>query len=176
MQETKNLARRFNQGDVESLRGMYDLFRHDLMTLAMALLRESAGAEDAVHGVFVKLLASQRTIRIRGNLRGYLLTAVANTCRDMLSSKGRTTVSSESSTGCCAEGPSRAVVLNEAQQHLATALEQLPYEQREVLVLRYFSDLKFKAIARSQGVSINTVQGRYRYGLEKLRSLLGETE
>ena len=172
MHETKNLVKRFNHGDVESLRGMYDLFRHDLMTLAMALLWESAGAEDAVHEVFVKLLTSQHKIRIRGNLRGYLLTAVANTCRDMLSSKGRTVVPSESSKRCCQEGPERAVVLSEAQEHLATALEQLPYEQREVLVLRYFGDLKFKAIAKSQGVSINTVQGRYRYGLEKLRSLL----
>jgi RNA polymerase sigma factor (sigma-70 family) len=172
MQETKDLVRRFNQGDVESLQGMYDLFRHDLMTLAMALLRESAGAEDAVHEVFVKMLASQHRIRIRGNLRGYLLTAVANTCRDVLTKKGRSVTPSEPSKGCFSEGPEGAVVLNEAQEHLAIALAQLPYEQREVLVLRYFGDLKFKAIAKSQGVSINTVQGRYRYGLEKLRSLL----
>jgi RNA polymerase sigma factor (sigma-70 family) len=172
MHETKDLVKRFNQGDVESLRGMYDLFRHDLMTLAMALLRDSAGAEDAVHEVFVKMLASQHSIRIRGNLRGYLLTAVANTCRDMLTRRGRAVTLSEQSERCCGEAPERAVVLNEAEQHLAAALAQLPYEQREVLVLRYFGDLKFKAIAKSQGVSINTVQGRYRYGLEKLRSLL----
>jgi RNA polymerase sigma factor (sigma-70 family) len=172
MQEAKNLVRRFNQGDVESLRGMYDLFRHDLMTLAMALLRDSAGAEDAVHEVFVKMLASQHRIRIHGNLRGYLLTAVANTCRDMLARRTRAVTLSGQSERCCGEGPERLVVLSEAQQHLAAALAQLPYEQREVLVLRYFGDLKFKAIAKSQGVSINTVQGRYRYGLEKLRSLL----
>jgi len=68
MQEAKNLIRCFNQGDVQALRGMYELYRHDLMTLAMALLRESQGAEDAVHEVFVKLLASQHKLRIRGNL------------------------------------------------------------------------------------------------------------
>lgn len=174
MQEAKDLIRRFNQGDVQALRGMYDLFRRDLMTLAMALLRESQGAEDAVHEVFVKLLASQHRVRIRGNLRRYLLTAVTNTCRDMLYSKGRAMSSADRSEGCWQEAPERALVLSEEQQHLATALEQLPYEQREVLVLRYFGDLKFKAIAKSQGVSINTVQGRYRYGLEKLRSLLEE--
>jgi hypothetical protein len=32
--------------------------------------------------------------------------------------------------------------------------------------------MKFKAVAEFQGVSINTIQGRYRYGLDKLRSLL----
>ncbi len=174
MHEAKNLIRRFNRGDVQALRGMYDLFRHDLMTLAMALLRESQGAEDAVHEVFVKMLASQPTLRIRGNLRSYLLTAVTNTCRDMLSRRSRAVSSAGRSQGCWQEGPEKALALSEAQQHLARALERLPYEQREVLVLRYFGDLKFKAIAKSQGVSINTVQGRYRYGLEKLRSLLEE--
>ena len=55
---------------------------------------------------------------------------------------------------------------------LRNALTQLPYEQREVLLLRSHSDMRFAAIAAAQGVSINTVQGRYRYAVEKLRSLL----
>ena len=92
----------------------------------------------------------------------------------MIARKGRAVSPAERSEACWQDAPERAVVLSEAQQHLALALEQLPYEQREVLVLRYFGDLKFKAIAKSQGVSINTVQGRCRYGLEKLRSLLEE--
>jgi RNA polymerase sigma-70 factor (ECF subfamily) len=41
-----------------------------------------------------------------------------------------------------------------------------------VVLLRHFSDFKFKQIAALQNVSINTIQGRYRYGLDKLRSLL----
>ncbi|MBN1506343.1 MAG: hypothetical protein JW955_05830 [Sedimentisphaerales bacterium] len=51
-------------------------------------------------------------------------------------------------------------------------MQQLPYEQREVLLLRSHSGMRFAAIASVQGVSINTVQGRYRYAAEKLRSLL----
>ncbi len=176
MHEAKDLIKRFGQGDVQALRGMYDRFRHDMMTLAMALLRDGQGAEDAVHEVFVRLLASQHKILIRGNLRSYLLTAVANTCRDMISRKGRAVAKNEPSGERWQPAPEETVVLSEQQERLARALEQLPYEQREVLVLRTFGDLKFKAIAKSQGASINTVQGRYRYGLEKLRSLLGEKE
>jgi len=55
---------------------------------------------------------------------------------------------------------------------LGGALAQLPYEQREAVVLRLCSGMRFHAIARTQGVSINTVQGRYRYGLDKLKTLL----
>ncbi len=52
------------------------------------------------------------------------------------------------------------------------ALEQLPYEQREVLVLRAYSNMKFTTIAAQQNVSIHTAQGRYRYAMDKLRTLL----
>jgi len=69
------------------------------------------------------------------------------------------------------------MIFGEQLRRLNEALAQLPYEQREVVLLRIYSGLKFKAIAESQGVSINTVQGRYRYGLDKMRSLLnGEVE
>ena len=52
------------------------------------------------------------------------------------------------------------------------AMAQLPYGQREVIILHLQGELTFKAIARADGVSINTIQSRYRYGLDKLRSLL----
>lgn len=55
---------------------------------------------------------------------------------------------------------------------MSEALRQLPYEQREVLLLRSHSQMRFAAIAKAQGVSINTVQGRYRYAVDKLRSML----
>jgi RNA polymerase sigma-70 factor (ECF subfamily) len=51
-------------------------------------------------------------------------------------------------------------------------MQQLPCEQREVIILHLQSGMRFRAIADSQGVSINTIQSRYRYGLDKLRSLL----
>ena len=60
----------------------------------------------------------------------------------------------------------------EELRQLTRSLGQLPYEQREVIILHLYSGMKFKAIAKSQCVSINTIQGRYRYGLDKLRSLL----
>jgi RNA polymerase sigma-70 factor, ECF subfamily len=51
-------------------------------------------------------------------------------------------------------------------------MADLPCEQQEILILRLHENLKFREIARLQGVSVKTVQSRYRYGLEKLRALL----
>ena len=52
------------------------------------------------------------------------------------------------------------------------ALSRIPYEQREAVVLHLKGGMKFKEIARLQGVSLSTTHGRYRYGLDKLRSQL----
>jgi RNA polymerase sigma-70 factor (ECF subfamily) len=64
-------------------------------------------------------------------------------------------------------------MLVEQRQRLEQALGELPYEQREVVLLRHYGQVRFKAIAKLQGVSMSAVQARYRYGLKKLRSLLG---
>ena len=69
-------------------------------------------------------------------------------------------------------GPERWIIADERITKLNNALAQLPYEQREAVLLHLQAGLRFRDIARSQEVSINTVQSRYRYGLDKLRSML----
>ena len=64
-------------------------------------------------------------------------------------------------------------VLDEDVWNEALRLE-LPYEQRETIVLRLHGDLRFRQIAKLRNVSIKTIQSRYRYGLDKLRSTLTE--
>ncbi len=76
-----------------------------------------------------------------------------------------------------AEGPLQMVIRDERLQQVRLALEELPYEQREAIVLRLHADMKFRQIARFQSVSIKTALSRYAYGLDKLRSRLnGEAE
>lgn len=53
-------------------------------------------------------------------------------------------------------------------------VEMLPDEQREVVMLRYYSGLSFKDIAEQTDVSINTALGRMRYALINLRKLIKE--
>ena len=53
------------------------------------------------------------------------------------------------------------------------AIAQLSIEQREVLVLKILDQMTFKEIAQTVKAPMNTVAGRYRYGIEKLRKALG---
>ncbi len=58
---------------------------------------------------------------------------------------------------------------------LRQAIRLLPDEQREVVALKIDGELTFAQIAQIMGVSINTAASRYRYALQKLRTLLEGT-
>jgi RNA polymerase sigma-70 factor (ECF subfamily) len=73
---------------------------------------------------------------------------------------------------CDEKGPEPAAVYNERLERISSAITLLPYEQREVVVLHLKGGLMFKQIAGLQKVSVNTVQSRYRYGIDKLRSIV----
>jgi len=72
---------------------------------------------------------------------------------------------------CGGSNNARYYIFKEDLQKLSEFMKQLPYEQKEVVALHLKGGIKFREIARLQNTSINTVQSRYRYGLEKLRSL-----
>ena len=55
---------------------------------------------------------------------------------------------------------------------LFLAMAELPFEQREVVLMHLHGSMTFGAIARARQISTNTARSRYRYGLDKLRLLL----
>ena len=55
-------------------------------------------------------------------------------------------------------------------------IEELPYDQREVVIMRHFANMSFKEIAECTHVSINTSLGRMRYALINLRKLIKDKQ
>jgi RNA polymerase sigma-70 factor (ECF subfamily) len=178
--EDRVLIWRFNAGDVEALRRIYQKYRRDLLAVAGALLKDRTTAEDVLHDVFVQFASEAGRFELKGSLKGYLAVCVANRARNVNRQhrSGRSEDLAEvearpSGQGDCLE----AVVDAEHRLLVAAAMTQLPLEQREVIALHVLSSLRFRQIALQTGQSINTVQSRYRYGMEKLRSLLnGQVE
>lgn len=66
------------------------------------------------------------------------------------------------------------MVAEQIEADVRQLIELLPAEQREVVMMRYYSDLSFKEIAEQTGVSINTALGRMRYALINLRRMIRE--
>ncbi len=175
MLEDKLLIWKFKCGDNEALCRIYRKYRADLLKLAALLLHNASDAEDAVHDVFVSFAQTAERLKLSGNLKGYLLTCVANNARNRNRARQRkqTVGLDEAATVVCESAtPEQWITYGEELHRWSDALGRLPYEQREVVTLHLRAGMKMRQIARLQGVSVNTVKGRYRYALEKLRSLL----
>jgi len=175
MIEDQLLIWRFKRGSRDALRRIYEKYKNDLLKLAVALVGDVNTAEDVVQDVFVAFAQSGAQIRPAGNLRKYLLTCTANRIRNRVRDQQRHETTglegAEDLVGSFRR-PEQWAMLSEALEQLRRAMAQLPYEQREVVGLYIEGSITFRQIARIQNVSINTVQGRYRYGMNRLRSLL----
>jgi RNA polymerase sigma-70 factor (ECF subfamily) len=175
MLEDERLIWRLKHGDKEALRRLYEKYKDGLLTMAVSLLNDMNDAEDILHDVFVCFAAGVGRLQLRVSLKSYLATAVINRVRskfrrkrfDVAESRCLEAVISNS------EPPEQKAMLGEQWQMMSEALASIPLEQREVVVLHIKGGFKFREIARMQGVRTSTVQGRYRYGIDKLRSILG---
>jgi len=173
MVEDKILVWKFNRGSKDALRRIYAKYKDDLLGLAITLLRDRSLAEDVVHDVFVSFAGTVGTFHLSGTLKGYLSTCVANSARDRNRLRPGWNAGPDiiEAAGSDLEGPMEQVIGREESDELQSLLDQLVYEQREVIVLHLHHEMRFREIAKSLGISINTVQSRYRYGLNKLRSI-----
>jgi len=175
MLEDTILVFRFKRGSRQALCRIYQKYESSLLTLAANLLAEPSMAEDVLQDVFIGFVESVDRFELRGSLKAYLAKCVANRCRDYLrKSKRNRIVSIDDAAEIVSDAnqPIQLAILSEELQRVSRALTELPYEQREVVVLHLHGDLKFNAIAQLQQVTVKTVLSRYRYGLNKLRSIL----
>ena len=176
MLREKKLIQQIKRGDKDALRILYVEHKDFLLALASALLHDRSLAEDVLHDVFVNFTRNIDRLKLTGSLKAYLATCTANQARTLLRRRkvrATTAIAVEPQ----ADKPPCPVESQETADTIRTHLAALPDQQREVVVLRVKAELPFKEIARLQNVSISTVQGRYRYGIDKLRSLLnGELE
>jgi RNA polymerase sigma-70 factor (ECF subfamily) len=176
MIEDKILVWKFNRGSKDAFRRIYEKYKDDLLGLAVTLLRDRSIAEDVVHDVFISFAATTGGFQLTGTLKGFLSTCVANCARDKNKMKVGQNVEQDliESIDTVSDCPLDNAIDCEESIRLQDLLARLPYEQREVIVLHLHQEMRFREIAAGLGVSINTVQSRYRYGLQKLRQILDD--
>ncbi len=170
----RRLVHRLRRGDPEALHQVYRRYKDDLLTVAMSLLNDRHAAEDCMHDVFVHFAADPADLRVTRNLRGYLMRCAANLAKNQLKRRHLQPAMLGDGPDCTddCDCPPHRLIVSEESTRVFEALAQLPPEQCEVVTLHIHGQLTFREIAGQLGLSINTVQSRYRYGIEKLRTLL----
>ena len=66
----------------------------------------------------------------------------------------------------------RSMIKDQVQKDVQRLIEELPEDQKEVLIMRIYKEMSFKEISEQTGVSINTALGRMRYALINLRKVI----
>jgi RNA polymerase sigma-70 factor (ECF subfamily) len=145
-------------------RALYERHGRALLAYACALLRDPSAAEDVLHQVFLNVLRGKASID--GEPVRYLFRAIRNTALNHI--RGQSREVELAGAGVWLESPDGST---ETSLALQSALQTLPAEQREVVVLKIWGQLTFDEAAAVIGVSPNTAASRYRYGLEKLKQV-----
>ncbi len=175
MIEDKLLIWKLKRGEQAALREIYEKHKNGLLKLAVFLTNDAPSAEDIVQDVFVAFAQASAKGLTAWNLKGYLVTSVINQVRNRFRDRKRHNTELQDNLESIAtesNRPEKWAILNEQIKLLSAAMAKLPYEQREVITLYMQADLTFREISRLQQTNISTVQGRYRYGIDKLRKLL----
>jgi RNA polymerase sigma-70 factor (sigma-E family) len=161
--------------DAPTLSAVVDEQWTSLTRLAVLLLGDRASAEDAVQDACEATWRVRPTVTDRDHLVAYLRTAVVNRCRS--AGRRRGTVQrflASARPGDHAPAADGPVLAAETDAAVLAALARLAPRQREVLVLRYWSELSEREIAESLGIAPGTVKSTASDALTRLNTLLGE--
>ena len=141
-------------------------------------------AADIAQETFIKAVTviDEGRYTDNGKFLSWVMRIAHNKALDYFRAQKSNSAVSESSAGYNVLGTMRyadksvedSMISEQISQDIRTLVELLPEEQREVVKLRYYSDLSFKEIAEQTGVSINTALGRMRYALINLRKMIQE--
>jgi RNA polymerase sigma-70 factor (ECF subfamily) len=157
-------------GEPDAFATLYGRLGGPLYRFARVMLRDRAGAEDAVHDLFVQLVQRRDQLRVVQDLEAYVFAMLRYNILHRVKKHRREQQAMEGWTPAPAAAPNVA-----ADIELEQALAKLPVIQRELIALKFDGELTFAQIADVLQISPNTAASRYRYALEKLRSYLDVT-
>jgi RNA polymerase sigma-70 factor, ECF subfamily len=165
--DDRRIIERVLKGDTEAFNLLVQQWEKPVFNFIFRLIGDREEAMDLCQESFMKAFRELATLKDRDRFSAWLYRIAHNTCYSRLRKDiGKTFVEFD---------PDSRAGRSPIESRLAVekALLHLPEEQREVVVLKVFHDLKFEEIAQVQGAPVSTVKSRLYMGFEKLRSILG---
>lgn len=145
----------------------------------MKRLAGERSAEDLTQEVFIRVPRSIESLRPEGRFESWLFTIANNLCIDQARRRKPEASLSDVDESLAPErfastvrGPLEVLEENERRRALLQAVERLPFDQRQVFLLREEAGLSFREIAELTGCPLNTALGRMHYAMEALRKSL----
>ena len=176
-----NLIALYQTGNEEALSILIHRYQSDLFTFILYKIKDEDFANDIFQDTFMKIIVMLKEGRY--NEEGKFLPWVMRISHNLVVDHYRKTKkmpmfreTEEFSIFSIMSDDSltieNKIISEQVEMDLKKLIEELPADQKEVLVMRMYQDMSFKEISESTGVSINTALGRMRYALMNLRKVI----
>jgi len=168
------LVRRCQAGDKEAFRMLVEQYRSVLFGTAYLMMRDRGLAEDAVQEALIQIWEHIPSFRLKSSLKTWMVRIVVNEVKQQFRKKRVPTVPLEQASEVVEDlnKAETAMIRNEESQHLRQTLKLLSQEQREAVVLRYFSELTIPEIAAVTSEREGTIKSRLSRALSHLGEIL----
>lgn len=182
----QELVQAYIKGDQSAIESLINRHRSKVYTYILLTIKNQQLAEDLFQETFIKVIQSLRGGKYRDN--GRFLSWVIRIAHNLIidhfrKEKQMNSVSNDdseidlfNSKKLSDKNVEEIIVNSQIKAELRMLINQLPPDQREVVLLRHYGELSFKEIADQTDVSINTALGRMRYALINLRKMIQEKE
>jgi len=178
------LVQDFLSGNQSSIEYLINKHRKKVYTYIFYNVKDSHLAEDIFQDTFIKVINSLKAGKYKDN--GKFLSWVMRIAHNLIidfyrKDKQLNTISNDNYEADLFNTPKLSgktheeeLINNQISKDIRKLIKELPFDQKEVIILRHYCDFSFKEIADHTGVSINTALGRMRYALINLRKLVEE--
>ena len=176
----QHLLNNYRSGDQSAISKLIERHKRRVRDYIYMMVKDNDVADDIFQETFIKVI---RVID-DGKFLSWVLRIAHNQVIDHFRACKQNKQVNESESGYNVLGSLRfaektiedELISSQIESDVRNLIELLPEEQREVVMMRYYSGMSFKEIAEQTGVSINTALGRMRYALINLRRMIREKE
>ena len=185
IKKDKELVRAYLAGNNSALEQLINRHKEKVFTSIYMFTKDQYLAEDLFQDTFIKAIdkLKQGKYKEEGKFLPWIMRMSYNICIDHYrkSKRNKNITTSEDFDifdiiPTTEDNPEDNIIIGQSNDKIRQIVDQLPDEQREVVLLRHYYDFSFKEIAELTGVSINTALGRMRYSLINLRKIIEEQQ
>jgi len=181
----QELIKTYLNGQDKAFEVLLKRHKDKIYTSIYLFVKDTEKANDIFQDVFIKIVDTLRKGKYNheGKFLQWAMRISYNMCVDNFRRNKRRTKVSATETfdifdvlECKDENMETTMIKSQMHQRVRKLVDQLPPEQKEVVILRHYADMSFKEISQLTRVSINTALGRMRYALINMRKMANERE
>jgi len=169
--------RSYLSGDPKAFEALYRKYERPLFSFILKLVRNRESAEDIFQQTWIKVIRALPGYREKGRFSSWIF-GIGYHCfidavrknkirnwEDASSERGSDRIGDDSMN------PETLFIMRERQRWLEESIQELPEDQKQILLLRIVADMPFKEIARLLECPLNTVLGRMHYAMKNLQKM-----